>query len=320
MEKSEALNPAVIGGNNSSKSTKKSVLSPEVESKWRQFRDFETVDDWISACQRADKAEFGKIKRYHMLRSALFPSEKYLESWYKVFIDRQVSRFTDMDHDRMAMICARADMSPTYNEISVDGHRDHAQEIFLRISGSEFLRGPLADCLGGIIVSSNSRPQTVYGYSTELPIVIVPSLENIWDLLVLIHELTHAIHIHISSDRNEIDRFVPDELVAETIANSFQFAALKYIADKWGGEIANHMWDMLLLFGLDDNVHYSKKKATLFGLVSMPYKSGTRELFDIMKCGPYRPEGDLINFLTGYVSERGMIEAGLKVAEAKISF
>jgi len=320
MKKSETSSPKVVGGNSSSGFTRKLELSPEVESKWRQLRDYETDSAWDRSCMISDPESYGKIKRYYMLRKALFGPDPEMDNTYKFFVDRQISGFTTSDYARMESICNRIKKSMPFTDVGIDDHIDHACDIFRSTSGWEPLEGPLADCLGGIIVDPNSRPQTIYGYR-ELPVIIVPSLKNVWDLLILVHELTHAIHIHISSDHNEIDRFVPDEMVTETIANSFQFAALQYIALAWGSKIANYMWDMLLLFGLDDNVHHSKKKATLFGIVLSPRwpRKDPQLLYNVMKSGDDYGIGYL-GALAGYKSESEIIETSLELVETEISF
>ncbi len=324
MGKSETLNPAEAGDSNSLPSTEKLALSPEVESKWHQLRDYDTDSAWVRSCMINDPESWGKIKRYYMLQKALFGPTESMDRAYKSFVDNHISGFTDIDCDRMAMICARAKMSMPFTDVEIDdtlGCCGHAYRIFKRMLGDQFVhtKRTLNACLGNVIVVPISRPQTVYGYR-ELPIVIVPSLENIWDLLVLVHELAHAIHLRISSKHNDMDKFVPDKIVAETIANSFQFAALKYIADKWSVETANHMWDMLLLFGLDDNVHYSKKKATLFGLSSAMGGTWSDDFYSIMKNESHHSVRSLLGFLTGRGSEGGAIKDGLKIAESKKVF
>lgn len=322
MKKSETLNLMEVGENSSSGFTRKSGLSPGVESKWRQFRDYDTDSTWGRSCLINDPESYGKIKRYYMLRKALFGPKESMDRVYKSFVDKQISGFTNMDRDRMATVCTRVKLLMPFTDIDIDGHLVHARRIFKEIFDTQFrdIRRTLNVCLDCVIVNPTSRPQTIYGYK-ETPIIIVPSLENIWDLLVLIHEEAHAVHLRISSQHNDMGRFIPDELVTEVIANSFQFVALKYIADKWGVEIANQMWFMLLLFGLDDNVHYSKKKATLLGLVLSPQwaKRDPQLLYNIMKSGDDYGIGS-IGGLAGYKSEREMIDAGLKIAEAEISF
>lgn len=228
-------------------STKKSESSQPESPATKIYENlFRSEDDWREAMAKAfageaTPEEMGAVKQYGFLYVALEGSlpggagkvGRILENEHS---EQSFLRMLDSYLDKQELMrfyrAEKALKGVVDKTFLVDDVVGDAKNIFhwICMNDERF-------CVDSMLVVVEDIPvifgapgvgaQTVFGYK-QLPVVVIPpDKPNTYTTLTVVHELTHAIHLHFSSQNNSIDDFLPDRLVAETLANAFQRAALE---------------------------------------------------------------------------------------------